>query len=87
MTSTATGVTLSSKKGSIWQPWFRFVHYLKAGLYTTCTDDLIAAATELFRGENQLGKVFTDFMLAIEPMDYETYMRAIADVQFVTVAK
>ena len=31
MTSTTTGVTLSSKKGSIWQPWFRFVHYLKAG--------------------------------------------------------
>ena len=65
----------------------RFTNEFLEGLYTTCTDDLIAAATELFRGENQLGKVFTDFMLAIEPMDYETYMRAIADVQFVTVAK
>ncbi len=32
MTSTTTGVTLSSKKGLIWQPWFRFVHYLKAGV-------------------------------------------------------
>ena len=59
-------------------------------LYTTCTEeeDLIDVATnKLFRGKNQLGEVLTDFMLAIEPMDYETYMRAIADVQFVTVAK
>ena len=59
-------------------------------LYATCTieEDLIDVATnKLFRGKNQLGEVLTDFMLAIEPMDYETYMRAIADVQFVTVAK
>jgi len=33
MTSTTTGVTLSSKKGLIWQPWFRFVHYLIAGCH------------------------------------------------------
>jgi hypothetical protein len=25
------GVTLTSIRGLIWQTWFRFVHYLKAG--------------------------------------------------------
>jgi len=57
-------------------------------LYTTCTEeeDLIDVATnKLFRGKNQLGEVLTDFMLAIEPMDYVTYMRALEGVQFVTV--
>lgn len=45
--------------------------------------DLIAAALKQFDGRNRLGAVLTDFLLAVEGMDYQSYMAALDGVEFV----
>ena len=65
--------------------------FTKPFLDALCADseadqDLIAAALKQFDGVNQLGTVLTDFMLAIEGMEYGDYMAALEGVEFAVVA-
>lgn len=65
----------------------RFTKPFLADLCKNATEeeDLIATATKLFDGKNQLGTVLTDFMLVIEGVEYEDYMAALEGVKFVEV--
>jgi len=64
--------------------------FTKPFLEALCADseeqDLIAAALKQFDGANRLGTVLTDFMLAIEGMEYGDYMAALEGVEFAVVA-
>ena len=61
----------------------RFTKQFLAALCADDDEDLIAVALKQFDGANRLGMVLTDFMLAIEGMEYAEYMQAIMDVSFV----
>lgn len=60
--------------------------FTKPFLDALCADedeDLIACALKQFDGANRLGTVLTDFMLAIEGMEFEEYIKALEGVRFV----